>query len=142
MGLLEKIRGGRQYIKQPMAVEVVFAQEAGVLQTLEGAVHVLPGDALLTGVEGERWPVQRARFDASYSARPPTRQGEAGTYIKRPMAVHAIPATQPGQIRLDNGRDTIVATPGDWLVADVSGSIWVVAASIFAATYTLLPEGE
>src|SRR5471030_3521605 len=47
-------------------VTVQFAEKPGSLMSLEGPNRYAPGDALITGVTGERWVVSRDRFDAKY----------------------------------------------------------------------------
>ena len=136
--LLQKIQAGRRYIKKPIPVAVVFATESGMLQTLEGMVSYRPEDAIMSGVQGERWPIARARFDASYQACGPQAHGRDGLYLKKPMPVHALQADSALQVLLENGRDSIQARPGDWLLADAGGSIWVVAPDIFAQSYERL----
>ena len=42
--------------KRLVPVPVAFALADGVCETLEGPVHYQKGDALLTGVQGERYP--------------------------------------------------------------------------------------
>ena len=66
--------------KKPIPVSVAFAPADGVCGTLEGPVRYRAGDAILTGVQGEHWPIQRDAFLASYAPVPPTRAGEDGSY--------------------------------------------------------------
>ncbi|WP_089159855.1 PGDYG domain-containing protein [Caballeronia sordidicola] len=69
-----------RYAKRRDPVEVEIAQAPGVPATLEGEVGYNAGDALITGVKGERWPASRERFERTYEALPPTRPGESGRY--------------------------------------------------------------
>jgi len=71
-----------RYAKRRDPVEVEIAQAPGVLATLEGEVGYNAGDALITGVKGERWPASRERFERTYEALPPTRPGESGRYSR------------------------------------------------------------
>ena len=52
----------QQAFKLPVIHNVVFAEVAGVCETLEGAVPYKSGDAIVTGVADERWPVSREYF--------------------------------------------------------------------------------
>lgn len=121
--------------KRPIPVAVVFAKEYGVLETREGPVRFQAGDALLTGVEGERWPVPRERFLVTYSPLPPTHDGEAGRYVKRPLSVWAWKTNQSMAIPLTDGRGLLQAEPGDVIVQYGPGDLAVVAALIFDKTY-------
>lgn len=67
----------KQFIKTG-SVSVTFAQEAGRIATREGDVRYSPGDALITGVEGECWPEARQKFDSSYVPILPNRHGQPG----------------------------------------------------------------
>ena len=74
--------------KKPIPVQVEFATFEGTCETLEGSVRFRAGDAILTGVKGERWPVGREAFLSSYEAVPPTRTGSNGAIARarhRPM---------------------------------------------------------
>ncbi len=54
-------------MKKPVPVKVEFATEDGVMQTKEGPVRYEKGQAILTGVQGERWPMPRERLEATYN---------------------------------------------------------------------------
>ena len=47
-------------------VQVLFAPEPGELISLEGPNKYQVGDAIITGVKGERWPVQKSKFLENY----------------------------------------------------------------------------
>lgn len=132
---LSTLPGAFQAAKLPIPLQVEFAGHAGVLASREGPVHYQAGDALLTGVEGERWPVARQRFDDTYAALPPTAAGAAGTYVKRRLVVWAWPIAQPVDIALSGGRGTLHGAVGDVLVQYGPGDVGVVAAAIFQKTY-------
>jgi hypothetical protein len=124
--------------KRPVRLDVVFAGEPGRLSTREGDVYYTRGDALITGTDGERWPVARARFDQTYEPVPPLRAGRPGRYCKRPMLVWAKTMRSAVSVELDEGRGSLSARPGDWLVQYGKGDFGVVSASVFAQTYELL----
>lgn len=120
---------------RPVVVDVRFAEAAGTLQTLEGPVDYAPGDALVTGINGERWPIPRARFEASYHPATGTEPGRNGRYIKHPREVWAWRADRPLDIRLPQGVGTLHANPGDIVVQYAAGDCAVVRADIFVKTY-------
>jgi hypothetical protein len=119
-------------------VQVEFAATDGTLSTAEGHVNYSTGDALLTGTEGERWPVARDVFDASYAPVAPVRPGKPGQYRKRPLVVWAKPMAGAFEVTLDRDRGTLRGQPGDWLVQYAPSDFSVVGASVFAKTYELL----
>jgi hypothetical protein len=130
--------GARRARKRSVPVGVEFAPASGTLETREGAVSYAEGDALLTGSEGERWPVPRETFDASYDPVAPTRPGKPGPYRKRPLTVWAKPMREPFAVTLDGDRGTLRGEPGDWLVQYAPGDLSVVGGSVFNETYELL----
>ena len=128
----------RRARKRPIALRVEFAASAGTLLTREGTVAYAPGDALLSGTEGERWPVPRRRFDETYEPVAPLRPGKPGMYCKRPQVVWAKAMRTPFTAELDAGRGTLRGAAGDWLVQYAPGDFSVVGASVFAKTYELM----
>jgi hypothetical protein len=61
--------GGR-FRKRPIAIEAVQHQgpEPLIIKTLEGDMRAEPGDWIITGVKGERYPCKPDIFAASYEA--------------------------------------------------------------------------
>ena len=135
---LSEDRAARRARKRAVVVQVVFAEAAGTLSTQEGPVNYSTGDALLTGTEGERWPVTRHIFDQTYAPMAPTRPGKPGRYRKRPLVVWAKPMTDAFNVTLDRDRGTLRGQPGDWLVQYAPSDFSVVGARVFAQTYELL----
>ncbi len=143
----------RRARKRPLPVAVEFATADGVLDTLEGPVRYRAGDALLTGVAGERWPVGRARFEATYEPEatcepeaiceplPPGAGGAAGRYRRRPQVVLARRMDEPFRVRVGHAADTLRGRPGDWLLQYGPADYGIVAADLFARSYELLDDG-
>ena len=121
--------------KRPVAMNVVFASADGTTATREGVVQHAAGDAILTGVEGETWPIHRPVFLATYEAIAPTQPGEPGRYVKRPIEVLALELRAPASVAVGWQRDPLVGKPGDWLMQYGPNEHGIVACSIFAATY-------
>src|SRR3546814_1291431 len=88
-----------------VCVQVEFAAANGVLNTREGAVSYREGDAIMTGPSGERWPISRSRFDATYE--PATAAEGAGWYCKRPLVVDARQAIKEERVLLRRGAGEI-----------------------------------
>lgn len=123
-----------KFIKRSLPVDVTFAKRVGELQTLEGPVRFEIGDALVMGSVGERWPIRRSTFDATYAPVPPLHAGEEGRYAKRPLAVEARQAEVECDVLLGEGRGSLHAKAGDWIVT-AEGGQWVVGDAIFRQTY-------
>src|ERR1022692_541358 len=135
---LSEDRAARRARKRAVEVQVEFAATGGTLSTMEGPVTYSAGDALLTGTEGERWPVARDTFDLNYAPVAPTRPGKPGRYRKRPLIVWAKLMTEAFDVTLDRDRGSLRGEPGDWLVQYAPADFSVVSARIFAQTYELL----
>jgi hypothetical protein len=131
-------RLARRARNRAIEMQVEFATADGTLLTREGLVTYVAGDALLTGSEGERWPVPRHRFDETYEPIAPLRPGKPGAYRKRPQIVWAKPMRATFTVELGGGRGTLQGTAGDWLLQYAPGDLSVVSASVFAKTYELL----
>lgn len=126
--------------KLPVPVAVRWMAAPGVCGTLEGPVPYAAGDALLTGVQGEQWPVAREKFLATYEPVAPTVAGADGQYRKRPADVFALLLEQPLDIDGPAAGRRLHGNPGDWLLQYAPGDYGIVAASIFEQTYRAVPD--
>lgn len=117
--------------KRRQRFAVRFAAQDGSVNTLEGAVRMRAGDAVVTGLAGERWPVERARFQASYAPVAPLAFGQDGLYESLPLPVLALPLDQGCEVLLPDGVSRLHGQAGDWLVDYGDGSLGVVAAALF-----------
>lgn len=131
-----------KFQKRPLPFRVEFARKAGSMQTAEGSVAYRIGDALLTGVAGERWPIRRPDFERTYAPVPPARMGEDGFYVKLALVVDALQAQKATPIQLDGDRGVLSARAGDWIVTGPDGDRWIVADDIFRRTYAVVNEGD
>ena len=119
-------------------VQVRFAKEACTVQTNEGLVQAKPGDAILTGINGEHWRVSKARFPDKYRPAPSTVPGEDGAYISLPNRVFAVPMTTAFEVLLADGESKLNGRAGDWLVDYGDGSLGVVSTRVFDQTYEVV----
>ena len=124
--------------RRPLVFEVAFNQEKVVIDTIEGPVHAEVGDAVVTGVRGERWPVRRTKFAELYEPVSGTRMGEDGYYRRRAVVVRTTRLTQPLSLFLPDEQGALSGNAGDWLVQHMDGSFGIVADDIFERTYELV----
>ena len=124
--------------RRPLVFEVAFNQEKVVIDTIEGPVHAEVGDAVVTGVRGERWPVRRTKFAELYEPVSGTRMGEDGYYRRRAVVVRTTRLTQPLSLFLPDEQGALSGNAGDWLVQHADGSFGIVADGIFQQTYELI----
>jgi PGDYG protein len=123
--------------KRAGLTRVRFATAPGVCATREGAVAYAAGDALLTGIADEVWPVARVRFLADYAPAKGTAQGMDGDYEKTAPTASAVRLSAPAAVPLGPG-GLLHGRAGDWLLRYADGSLGIVAADIFALTYDIL----
>ena len=119
-------------MKRPILHPYRIAQHDEVIQTREGAVPARPGDYVLTGVEGEVWPIAAEKFLATYEV--------AGATVcrKRPIEVLASQMNRPFTVKVSWQDSPLAGEPGDWLVQYGEQSYGVVGESIFAKTYDVI----
>lgn len=127
--------------KRVHPVRVEFAGAACAVDTLEGVAHARPGDAIVTGIFGERWLVRRGGFAEKYEPVAPLEAGAPGDYTSRPIEVMATRMPVPFEVALRDRDGRLRGQAGDWLVDYGDGTMGVVDATVFAATYDLLEAG-
>lgn len=126
----------------PVSLLVHFATQAGLCQTLEGPVAYQPGDALVTGLQGEQWPIQRQRLLENYVPTGSNVAGDDGRYQHLPQRVMACRLSAPVEVTLSDGRGVLHGAPGDWLIEHKTGGRAIVAAAIFDTTYRIVGSDQ
>jgi hypothetical protein len=53
--------------KRPLIIDFEFAISDGIIDTLEGRMKYKTGDAIITGVRGEKYVCRRDIFDETYT---------------------------------------------------------------------------
>lgn len=129
--------GALPYEKKILSFDVVFSDKEQTIETLEGPVQCFPGDAIVTGISGERWPVRPEKFHQKYQPLAPTNKGESGRYQSLPVRVLAIRLKTDLKLPLAGGAGVLQGKPGSWLVQYEDQSQSIIADDIFAATYVL-----
>ena len=63
---------GRSYAKleKPVVVDAYQTDREMNIETLEGVMHAEPGDWIITGVNGERYPCKLDIFEKTYEPVP------------------------------------------------------------------------
>lgn len=127
------------YLRIAAKFKVDFAKEPHTIITLEGPVQCQAGDAIITGVIGERWAVQRSIFDQNYCpVDQHLPQGIDGFYLRKEISVQAEKIKNPHTVDLGENRGVLNACVGDWLVVSSEGRQWVIADKVFTKTYIKL----
>jgi hypothetical protein len=119
-------------------IQVRFATQAGSVQTNEGLVKVKPGDAILTGINGEHWRVSQERFPDKYRPAASTTAGADGAYVSLPNRVFAVRMDAAFDVLLSDGESRLSGGAGDWLVDYGDGSLGIVSRRVFDSTYEVV----
>ena len=56
----------KKFIKKPVIVEAYQVFEEVKIETLEGTITASPGDWIVTGIHGEKYPVKPDIFEKTY----------------------------------------------------------------------------
>lgn len=64
--MTETPQNGGKFRKKPVIVQAYQTQEQLIIHTLEGDMIAEPGDWIITGVKGERYPCKPDIFEATY----------------------------------------------------------------------------
>jgi len=135
--LLQNHPARRRAKKRTIPVQVSFSKTDSLVPTLEGSVHVGAGDAIVTGSQGEQWPVSLHQFADKYRAGPGVEQGSDGNYVTLPIEVLALSLPTEFTVILADGRSRLYGSAGDWLIDYGDGTLGIVAPDIFIATYEI-----
>jgi hypothetical protein len=139
---LERDPAARRARRRPVTLSVRFARAPGVLQTLEGPVRYRAGAALVCGLRGECWPVERGPFERRYEPAAGTAPGSDGAYRRQAGIVLARRLDATLEVRVGAHGDLLRGRPGDWLLQYAPGEYGIVAPEIFADTYALIADAD
>lgn len=117
------------------AFEVTFPKVPLDIQSLEGVIACAAGDAVVTGSQGESWPVPRDAFFQKYIPMSGVVNGEDGQYKKRLAFVEARQLDDEESIALSDGRGVLIGHIGDWCLTYGVGNQAFIRNDIFAKTY-------
>jgi len=115
--------------KKPIPLEFRVAEEDETIQTKEGPVDAATGDAIMTGTEGEQWPIPADKFAETYDVLEP------GKAAKKDIPVFAKEMSEPFQVKVSWSDALLQGEPADYLVQYGVGDYGVVGREIFRKTY-------
>jgi RHS repeat-associated protein len=122
-------------MKKPIPMAFRFAEEGEIVATREGPVTANAGDAVMTGTEGENWPIPRAKFEATYDF-----DENTGLASKKPMEVQVEEMQEPFSVKVSWSGDVLEGNAGDFKVTYGPGDYGIVARNIFFQTYDILDD--
>ena len=120
---------GFETAKKPIPLNFRYAEEAETIETKEGPVTAEAGAAIMTGTEGEQWPIPGEKFEQTYDVLEP------GTAAKKNIPVFAKEMAEPFQVKVSWSNDLLQGEAGDYLVQYGPGDYGVVGREIFQKTY-------
>ncbi len=134
---LRKASGTVTAYKRAFSVKLRFTERDCWVKTLEGEVVARAGDAIVTGLAGEQWPVSRDDVVRKYRPISPTAFGCDGMYLSLPVEVMALSMDCAFVVVMRDGCSRLSGHAGDWLVDYGDGSLGIVAAQLFASMYEI-----
>ncbi|ANN77163.1 PGDYG domain-containing protein [Bordetella flabilis] len=120
-------------MKKPIPLGFRFAEEEEIIPTREGPVTANPGDAVMTGTEGENWPIPRAKFEETYDF-----DVQTGLASKKPMEVDVEEMQEPFSVSVSWSGEMLDGNAGDFRVTYGPGDYGIVARNIFYQTYDIV----
>ena len=120
---------GFQTAKKPIPLQFRYAEVDETIETKEGPVAAKAGDAIMTGTEGEQWPIPAEKFTQTYDD-----LGD-GTAAKKNIPVFAKEMSEPFQVKVSWSDALLQGEAGDYLVQYGHGDYGVVGREIFGKTY-------
>lgn len=120
--------GSFDTFKKPVPVKYEVAQQPGTVDTLEGPMRYDTGHYIMTGPKGERYPIDRNKFNNLYD--------DEGNGIATPKKIMktAKVADHNGVIKTSWG-DLAFTKGNDYIVRHGANDYGVVKPDIFAKTY-------
>jgi hypothetical protein len=126
---LSQVADAFETAKRPIPLRFRVAPEDETIETKEGPVNAKAGDAVMTGTEGEQWPIPREKFEQTYDILEP------GSAAKKNIPVFAKEMSEPFQVKVSWSDDLLQGAPRDYLVQYGPGDYGVVGREIFKKTY-------
>jgi len=117
-------------VKRPIELKFRYAGSKETIKTKEGTVTANKGDAIMTGTEGEQWPIPAADFAQNYNILKP------GIAAKdQSIEVFAKEMSDKFQVKPVWSDDLLSGKPGDYLVQYGTDDYGIVDKDIFRKTY-------
>ena len=126
---LSKVPGAFKTAKKPIPLNFRIAEKDETIKTKEGLVGAKTGDAIMTGTEGEQWPIPQDKFKETYDIVKP------GIAAKKNIPVFAKEMAESFQVKVGWAEDLLQGEPGDYLVQYGFKDYGVVGKEIFKKTY-------
>jgi hypothetical protein len=121
--------GGFETYKKATPVIYATAETPGTINTLEGPVNYKAGYKIITGPDGEQYPIPPEKFAGLYD------DNRDGTATPKKIVKTAKLADHSGSVKTSWGETLNYTRSNDYIVRHGPGDYGVVKADIFAKTY-------
>ncbi len=136
---LSRLPGSFRACKKPdLELTFKFSEHASAIDTLEGTVHCEKGDAVMTGVQGEHWPIKRSAFDKTYRVLHYDKDLNIGQATKKAAVVYVRQMSDNFDVKVSWSDDLLHGEPGDFLVEYGDNDFGTVKKSILPITYDVV----
>lgn len=125
-------KGIGRYRQRPVEISAIRVESKTTVETLEGTEEASSGDWIITGINGEQWPISNSTFEKKYK---PVRD-KPGRFRKLPVDVEA--AQMNSSFTIDTRWGTQKGKPGDWIVFTDTNDSYVCEQSIFSQSYEVI----
>ena len=116
-------------MKKPIPLKFRVAEQPETIQTKEGPVEAPVGAYIMTGTEGEQWPIPAEKFQETYDII------DGDTASKKSIPVTAKQMGRNFNVTVSWSDQKLIGKRGDWLVKYGPGDYGVVDQKIFKKTY-------
>ncbi len=132
----------RTYIARRRPVELVAepVREQRVIDTWEGPRTAQPGDYVMTGVRGERWPVPGREFERLYDILGPTEDGSALRVRKKTVEVPFFQTYRPLDFEIRG--ENFHAETGYFIISYGEEAMYPCEPGVFFETFEILRPAE
>ena len=122
--------------KRPAWLTYQLAEEERIVETKEGTQIARQGDAIVTGIKGERWPIPKDKHDG-YDFK----EENGVTSISKKLALVAVAfANEPMNVKLSWSDNPLEAKSDDAIVRYGANDFGVVDREIYEKTYASLKD--
>ncbi|MCH9633013.1 MAG: hypothetical protein S4CHLAM6_13640 [Chlamydiae bacterium] len=121
-----------QAYKKNIVLDFEYAAKSGEIQTLEGKVACAAGDAIMTGTQGERWPISKDTFTATYNV------VEEGKASKKKIVLYVYQMKEIFKVKVSWSNSLLEGKADDYLVQYGPNDFGVVEKEIFKETYEVI----
>ena len=128
---LDEFKESFETYKKPIRLKYRISDTDDTIKTKEGEVKCKEGDFILTGTEGELWPIKSEKFKSTY------KQINKNFASKKKLIVYALQMKDIFRVKVNWSDDILEGKYNDYLIEYNKGDYGIVDELIFRKTYIL-----